>query len=152
MKIDIPGLGSYNLKHVFIDYNGTIAYEGKLLDNMLPALTKLTQTYQVHIITGDTYGNVSDIFKNTDINLILASTARDKADLVSAFDKETCISIGNGAIDALMFNKTAISIAILGKEGCSIKALKNADILVQDIYDAFKIITNKNQLIATLKE
>ena len=152
MRIDIPGVAIYNISHVFIDYNGTIAYKGKLLDGILESLTKLTQLYQVHIITGDTYGNVKEMFKNTDINLILAYTAKDKADLVRHYNPETCISIGNGSIDALMFNKTAISIAVVGKEGCSVKALRNADIMVTDINNAFSIISNPNQLIATLKE
>ncbi|PCH84363.1 MAG: HAD family hydrolase, partial [Flavobacteriales bacterium] len=41
---------------------------------------------------------------------------------------------------------------IVGKEGCSTKAILHADIVVNDIFDAFKIISHPKQLIATLKE
>ena len=152
MKIDIPGVIAFDLKNVFIDYNGTIAYEGNLLPGILKQIKELSSLYKLHILTGDTYGTVTALLKDESIDVILAYTAKEKLSVIKGFNPSECICIGNGSIDALMLKEAAVGICVIGKEGCSTKAILNSDIVVNDIFDAFSIISHSNQLIATLKE
>jgi len=152
MNIDIPGVLSFDLKHVFIDYNGTVAHEGNLLPGILKQIETLSSFYKLHILTGDTYGTVRTLLTDESIDVILAYTAKEKLSVIKGFNPSECICIGNGSIDALMLKESAVGICVIGKEGCSSKAILNADIVVNNIFDAFSIISHPNQLIATLKE
>ncbi len=152
MKIVIPGVSTLNLKHVFIDYNGTIANSGKLISGVMDQLIELSKIYEVYILTGDTYGTVREVLKPYPIEVILAYTAKDKHRIIKEYTPNTCIAIGNGSIDYKMLKEAALGLAVIGKEGCSSKAILNADIVVNHIEDALNIIKHPNHIIATLKE
>lgn len=152
MKIVIPGVSTLNLKHVFIDYNGTIAHSGKLISGVMDQLTALSEIYNIYVLTGDTYGTVSEYLKPYPVEVILAYTAEDKCRVIKDHTPSTCITIGNGSIDYKMLKEAALGIAVIGREGCSTKAIMNADIVVHNIEDALTIIKHPNQIIATLKE
>jgi soluble P-type ATPase len=60
--------------------------------------------------------------------------------------------IGNGGNDQLILKEAGLGIAILGDEGISVTAMKNADILVKTISDALDLLLKPKRLIATLRE
>lgn len=74
-----------------------------------------------------------------------------KIDFVSRIGAENCICVGNGSNDSLMFKECKLSIAVMGQEGLSTLALKNADILVKDIFDALDMLSNPKRIVATLR-
>ncbi len=148
MKINKAGL-NYNLNRVYFDYNGTIANSGILIENIVDKLYKLKEKFEVIIISGDTYGNIQDTLK--DFKVILAYTTDEKLKEIEKY-KENAIAIGNGNIDYKMLKTAKLSFAVIGKEGCSRKAILNADIIVNDIFDVFDILEDENKIIATLKE
>ena len=74
-----------------------------------------------------------------------------KRRFVNKIEPKKCICMGNGSNDILMFKDCALSIAIIGKEGLSTQALKNADILVKDICDALDMLSYTKRIIATLR-
>ncbi len=148
MKIKKSGL-DYELNRVYFDYNGTIANSGILLDGIIERLYRLKEKFEVIIISGDTYGNIRNTMK--DFNIVLAYTTDEKLDEIQKY-KEHSIAIGNGSIDYKMLKEAKLSFAVIGKEGCSSKALLHADIIVHDIFDVFDILEDENKIIATLKE
>lgn len=77
--------------------------------------------------------------------------SKQKRDFVNKIGAQNCICIGNGANDTLMFKECNLSIAVIGKEGLSTQALKNADILVKDICDALNMLSNPKRIVATLR-
>lgn len=151
MNIEIPGVGAYTIKHIIFDYNGTIAMDGQLL-NVHSQIENLSKLYTIYVLTGDTFGDVNTAFNLEHVSLMITKTADDKLDAITSLDAQTCIAIGNGSIDHKMLKAAAIGIAIIGDEGCSTKAILNADILVKDINDVFSLINHPTKLIATLKE
>lgn len=152
MEINIPNIGEFQLIHLFFDYNGTIAKGGQLLPKLLEQLTQLNEHYQVHIITGDTFGTVKNTFKETSIDIIIAHTAEEKLEKIKAYPSKHVVAIGNGNIDYLMFQEARLSICVIGPEGASFKAISNADIITNNIYDTIDILNDPNKLIATLRE
>lgn len=151
MILEIPGYDQFHIKNIIFDYNGTIANDGKLLD-IKAQLETLSQSFDVYILTGDTYGNVKKQFHMTDIQLIQTKTGVEKGEFIDQLDPKTCIAIGNGTIDKVMMKKSALAIAVIGHEGCSTQAILNSDLLVKSIEEAISLIVNPIKLVATLKE
>ena len=71
--------------------------------------------------------------------------------LLKRLGKGKTICIGNGSNDAAMLKEAAIGICVLGKEGASVRALINSDLVVTDINSALDLILHTDRLIATLR-
>jgi soluble P-type ATPase len=48
--------------------------------------------------------------------------------------------------------EAGLGIAVLGDEGMSVSAMKNADIVVKSIFDALDLFLKPKRLLATLSE
>jgi soluble P-type ATPase len=152
--ITILNYGTLALKHVVLDYNGTVARDGILLEPVRRLLTQLTQHYTVHIITADTFGSVQREVEAFDVAVkILASDdhTEEKADFVRELGATHTVAMGNGNNDALMLRTAELSIAILGDEGCSMQTLQEADLVCKSIGDALELLLYPKRLIATLR-
>ncbi len=152
MRLVIPGVRTFNIKNIFIDYNGTIACDGVLHKGLIKQLELLALEFNVFILTGDTFGTVQDTFNNTAIEVILAYTALDKLMAVKKRHPDDSIAIGNGSIDYKMFDAVGISFCVVGREGASYKAISHADIIVTEFEHVLEMIKQPKKIIATLKE
>lgn len=151
---DIPGMGKIKIENIVFDYNGTIAVDGKLLDEVKNFLIKLKDVANVYVLTADTYGTVEVECCKLGINIRTfpkENASYFKKEIVDQLGCKSTICIGNGFNDIEMFKICGISIAILGEEGCSGKLLANSDIVVKSIEDAINIILNENRMKATLR-
>jgi soluble P-type ATPase len=54
IALNVPGRGNLRLSHVVLGVNGTIARDGRLLDNVAKPLTALRDRLSVHLLTADT--------------------------------------------------------------------------------------------------
>lgn len=77
--------------------------------------------------------------------------AEHKEQFVNQLGAEKTVCIGNGQNDLLMFQVAAISVVIIGAEGCSPQALMSADIAVTKIEDALNLLLNPQRMVATLR-
>jgi P-type E1-E2 ATPase len=153
--IDIPNYKRLKLSNIVLDYNGTIAKDGILKEELKTLLPKLTQMYQVHVITADTFGSVKKELQDFDVKIkILESQnhTEEKADFIGVLNSNLSVAIGNGNNDALMLEKAEIGIALLGDEGCSLSTLQKSDIVCKNIGDAIGLFLNTKRLIATLRK
>ena len=151
MIIDIPNFKEIEIKNIVFDYNGTIAVDGKLIDEVREFFKH--SKFNVFVITADTFGSVKtelEEFKN--VNVIILNTTnhtKEKAEFVMSL--KNTIAIGNGNNDSLMLKEAEIGICVIGKEGASSKSIMNSDIVVKDIKDAINLIENPKRIIATLR-
>jgi len=82
LEIDIPGYKLLQLEHLLLNYNGTLAFEGELLDGVDTALSRLADHMRIHILTGDTFGMARDEVAGFPCELyILPSHGQDNAKL-----------------------------------------------------------------------
>jgi soluble P-type ATPase len=154
MVIVIPEYGKYNIKNLVFDYNGTLAEGGSLKGENLKRLHKLTENFEVYVITADTFGSVKKIFENSavKVNIISRETGtRDKERLVETVGARETIAIGNGFNDRLMLKAAALGFCIAGPEGASTKALLSSDVVLGKIEDFFLMMEEPKRLIATLR-
>ena len=155
IEIDIPGRGNYRLAHLVLDVSGTIACDGELIPGVADSIAKLRSSVEVHLLTADTHGKQDAI--DAELGLLgvrlkaNSSEAEQKADYVSRLGPAGVVAVGNGANDALMLGTATLGIAVLGKEGLSVAAFKNADLVVADILDALDLLLHPKRLVATLR-
>jgi len=155
LNISIPHFKELALSHLVLDYNGTLAKDGILKVEIKEQLKTLSQLLNIHVITSDTFGNVQAQLQDFKLNInVLRSDNHtlEKATYIKELGTEICLAIGNGNNDAQMLKEAVVSIALMGDEGCSTKALVNSDIVCKNIEDALDLLLNKNRLIATLRQ
>jgi len=155
MIIEIPHYKTLNLKHLVLDYNGTLAKDGTLIKETRALLGALGEHYTLHVITSDTFGTVQAQLEGLDITVkILRSDDHtgEKSDYIQLLGAEECIAVGNGSNDMLMLQNAMLGIALIGNEGCSTRTLKSSDVICTNISDALELVLSPKRLIATLRQ
>ena len=154
IEINIPGDRVLQLKHIVLDYNGTIARDGNLIPGVKQNLIALADKLHIHILTADTFGNVRRGLKGIKCHLsIIAPEAQDigKLDYVKKLGAENTVCVGNGRNDQLMLKEAALGIGVILKEGAAAATLSAADVVCTNIVSALELLDNPLRLIATLR-
>lgn len=154
ISIDIPGCHVLNLEHLVLDFNGTLAVDGKLLEGIAPRITQLAERLDVHVVTGNTYGDARMQMRGCRAEVVClppAAQAEAKRDYVVRLGAGRVAAIGNGRNDALMLEQAALGIAVLGTEGLAADALEAADVVVRHAVDALGLMLFPTRLIASLR-
>ncbi|MCR4435959.1 MAG: ATPase P [Clostridiales bacterium] len=155
LRLTIPGRSELYVENVVFDFNGTLATDGKLSPSVREKIARLKAELNVFILSSDTYGTVAKECRDLGVSVSTLSgehCSTQKKNFVSALGPEKTICIGNGANDIGMFQVCALSIIIIGAEGCSAKALVEADIAVRDVEEALDLLFNPKRITATLRE
>lgn len=151
---EIPGRDNIEIENIVFDYNGTIAINGKLIDEVKESLNTLAKQVDIYILTADTYGTVQKACEDIDGKILTfpkEDAGKSKKEVVENLGGQKTICIGNGYNDIFMFEESILSIAIIEGEGASGKLLSKADIVVRNIIEGINIILNKNMVKATLR-
>jgi P-type E1-E2 ATPase len=154
IDIDIPGGKKFQLEHLVLDYNGTIAFDGTLIDGVKECLAELSQKLNIHVITADTFGSVEKALKDIDCKLAVIPLGRQDAAKLEFIEKLGCektVSMGNGANDRLMLKASALGVAIVSGEGAAFETLASADMVCTDILSALSLLIHPLRLTATLR-
>ena len=154
LEINIPGDRKLRLKHLVLDYNGTIACDGDLVAGVKENLVALADKLQIHILTADTFGKVRPGLEGIKCELsIIATDAQDisKLEYVKGLGAENAVCMGNGRNDQLMLKEAALGIAVILEEGAAAATLNAADIVCTHIVSALELLTNPLRLMATLR-
>jgi soluble P-type ATPase len=154
IRIDIPGHGALELAHLVLDFNGTLACDGILLDGVTERLLELKKKLDIHVVTADTFGTVRAQMKNIACTVhVLEREQQDVAKLryVEQLGALHTVCIGNGNNDRRMLEAAALGIAVLQQEGMSRSALQSAAVITRDICDALDVLLKPERLVATLR-
>jgi len=155
IEISLPGRElTLSIAHLMLDVNGTLTIDGKLIPGVKERIHSLKDKVQIHLLTADTFGRGAEVaeelgtrFKKVDAR----QGGLDKRNFLLQLGKDNVCAIGNGYNDIYMIKEAALGIAVAGREGCSVEAVKNADILVNDINDALDLFLKSKRLVATLR-
>lgn len=153
IAISIPPDQHLQIKHVVLDVNGTIAFDGNLLPGVAPLILGLRESVEVHMLTANTHGKQEHIDRELGFSAHIIQHGRsEKAQYVQRLGPQHVVAIGNGAIDAAMCEMAALGIAVIGGEGAATSLIVKADIVVNDICDALDLVLNPNRVRATLRK
>ena len=154
IEIDIPGFGNVQIKHIVLDYNGTIAIDGKILPGVEDLLKALTKKTKVHVITADTFGTVREQLKDVTCEIVVIPQKEQHLEKLNYIKKtgfNETVCFGNGRNDRLMLKMAVIGIAVLQAEGAAYESISAADILVNKISDGLALFLKPLRLKATLR-
>jgi soluble P-type ATPase len=151
----VPEYGTITLHHFVSDFTGTLSVDGALLPGVREGLQKLAELVQPHVLTSDTFGSARQEVAGIDCTLHILSGgdnhAARKQEYIRTLGADGVIALGNGNNDRLMLETARVGVAVCLVEGCAIKALQAADILVSSPLDAFDLLFSPNRLKATLR-
>lgn len=159
VEIEIPGRGLYDLQHLVLDVNGTVACGGWLIEGVRERLQALRASgWEVHWITADTRGRQAALDEELGWPAERISTgeaggeAAQKAAFVQGLGAGSVVAIGNGGNDVAMLREARLGFAVLGPEGLAIDTLVAADLAVPDILSALDLLRDPRRLVATLRK
>jgi P-type E1-E2 ATPase len=154
IEIVIPGRKVLRLEYLMLDLNGTIAFDGEIIEGVQERLEKLGKSLSIVVVTADTFGDAAKCLKTLPVKLHLITHGKEdvqKSALVKELGAERTVSIGNGSNDASMLKESALAIGVIGPEGASVEAIQNCDVVVPDIKAALDLCTRPDRLVATLR-
>jgi soluble P-type ATPase len=154
ITISIPGWRELRLAHLVLDYNGTLACDGRLIEGVSPLLVVLAAQLEVHIVTAETFGSVEKMFAGTRYQIFKLPTGNEeqgKLQYVRNLGVESVVCNGNGRNDRLMLKAAALGVAVQQREGLALDALLAADLVTPGIVDALELLLYPLRLVATLR-
>ena len=152
--VDVPGAEPLQLEHVVLDYNGTLACDGTLLDGAGPLLIELARDLELHVVTADTFGGAEAGLRDLPCRLVILppeDQTAAKADYVRTLGASSTVAIGNGRNDVAMLAAAALGIVLVQEEGAAVEAVQAADIVCPSIHAALGLLMHTDRLTATLR-
>ena len=151
--IEIPGREPLRIDHVVLDYNGTVAADGMLLEGVGERINRLKEQVCVYVLTADTYGTVTRQCEPLGVTVRTfprEGAAGCKEEIVKGLEGGVAC-LGNGFNDIQMFDAAQLSIAVREQEGMCAALLGHASVLVNSIQDGLDLLLKPDRLRATLR-
>ena len=153
LTVKIPGREELVLNHLILDYNGTIALDGYLIDGIVPRLEELSKVLRIYVITADTHGTAAS--RCTGLPLEVKTFPTTEVGAIKAAEAEKLtggvVCIGNGFNDIQMSDVSDLAICVMSTEGCCGALMGHCDIVVTSILDALDLLLKTDRLRATLR-
>jgi len=137
-----------------LDFNGTIAVDGKLIDGVADKINKLSTSLNFFVVTADTYNSVEKELVGINCKVINLSNSQkftSKLEVLISLGKEQTLCVGNGFNDRIVLKESVLGISVLQEEGLSMAALVASDFVCKSIIDVFSCIENPDRIKATLR-
>ncbi len=154
IRIEIPGMEPFEIKYLVMDYNGTLAIGGNLIEGVASRFKTLKETMELHVLTADTFGKAAEQLEKLPVHLHIISQDRQseqKAQYVRQLGCDSVICIGNGQNDTKMLQACRLSFALIQAEGAAVTTLTSANVVYSSIIDALDSLIYLRRLYATLR-
>ncbi len=155
LRVSIPGWKTLELEYLVLDYNGTLACEGRPLGARLrEQLRRLATSLQTHVVTADTFGKVREQLADWPCRVeVLPAEDQDlgKLKYIEQLGSDHVAAVGNGRNDRLMLKRAALGIAVVQQEGAAAETMLAADIVCPTVDAALELLENPLRLVATLR-
>lgn len=154
LELEIPGFKDLRLSHLVLDYNGTLACDGRPLEGVQERLTTLAERLDILILTADTFGTVQGQVAGWPCRVEVVprgEEAEAKLRRVRDLGAGQTAAIGNGRNDRLMLREAALGIIVVQTEGTAVEALMAAHLVVPGILEALDLLLFPRRLKASLR-
>jgi len=154
ISIEIPGWGNLEIENIIFDLNGTLAKDGELISGVKEKIELLSQLARIYILTADIHESAGWILQGVKAEWVRVKgedSKSGKRNFLQSLKPEATVAVGNGNNDQSVLKECALGIVVLGGEGLSLAAMKDADLMVKDISDALDLLLKPKRLIATLR-
>jgi len=155
IRFNIPGRGEYELEHLVMDVNGTLAIDGQLMDGVSGKIASLRNDMTIHLLTADTHGKQAVIDRQlglTAVRIQPGGESLQKAEYVRRLGSDKVAAIGQGANDAEMLAAARLGICVMSAEGVAKETLFAADLIAPDILSALELFEKPLRIVASLRK
>jgi P-type E1-E2 ATPase len=152
VTVELPGRDPVILRHLVLDFSGTLSREGVLLDGVAGRIRRIAERLRVVVLTADTFGRAREALAGLPVEMHMIRTGRDKLAFVEKTGADHVAAIGNGHNDAAMAKRARVGIAVIGPEGAAGDLIASADVVVREINDALDLLLSPLRLTATLRD
>lgn len=155
LDIQFPAQKPLHLQYLVCDINGTLTFDGKLIDGVQPVINELKKSLEIHLLSADTLGKADEVAALLDVRLtriVPGNEAKQKANYVRTLGSEKVIALGQGANDSLMLKQAGLGICVLSPEGTASDAIVSADIVARDVLSALDLLSHPGRIVATLRK
>lgn len=153
-ELTIPGFGEVKLEYLVTDYTGTLTLDGTFLPGVKKRIEAASKFLEVIILTADAMGTAENQLTRVPckIKKVAGSNLdQQKEDFIKQLGTEKIVAFGNGVNDAKMLKAARLGFAVVGNEGCAVSALTSADIVVNNVLEAFDLLLFPKRLQSTLQ-
>ena len=151
IALDWPDGSRWELAHLCLDLNGTLALDGALVPGVGEALRHLGADLELHLLTAGTHGGIDRVERELGVRAVQIGQGPEKRAYVERLGPMGVVAVGNGRNDAAMLGAARLGIAVLGPEGLAAAAAQAADVVVPDILTGLALLGQPLRLIATLR-
>lgn len=153
ITIQRPGQHPLEIEHLIIDYEGTLASDGRVHPKAKDKINLLAKRISVHILTKSEREKIEEQLRKLKAEILFfteGDASKGKLDLLRKLGPEKTVTIGNGMDDAPMLEEAGFAICVIGKEGASGETLKRADLVVTNILNGLDFLLKPLRQKATL--
>jgi len=153
ISIQRPGQKSLEIEFILIDFEGTLAMDGRVHPKAKDKINLLSKKARVFILTKGEREKVEERLKNVKAEVLFlreGEASRNKLDLLRRLGPEKTVAIGNGIDDAAMIEEAGLGICVIGKEAAAGETLRRAHLVVTHLLDALDFLLKPLRQIATL--
>jgi len=151
LRREIPGADSFELDHLLLDVNGTLANRARLIDGVEDRIARARGQLEVHLLSADTLGNLDETAARLEVDAQRVTTGAEKREYAQRLGSDRCAAIGNGLNDVPMLEEVRFGIAVIGPEGAAGRTLVAADAVCGSVLDAFDLLLEADTTSSTLR-
>jgi len=153
IHIQRPGQQPLEIDFILIDFEGTLASDRRVQPKAKDKINLLSKRTKIYILIKEEKERVEEVLKKVKAEIIYSTekeSSRKRLDLLHQLGATRTVVVGNGADDGPMMQEAVFGLCVIGKEGASSEAVKNADVVFTDILDALDFLLKPFRQKATL--
>jgi len=153
INIQRPDQEPLEIDFILFDFEGTLASDRRVHPKAKDKINLLSKRTKIYILTKEEKERMEEVLKKVKAEIIYlpeGESSQKKLDLLRQLGAIRTAAIGNGADDGPMMEEASLAICVIGKEGASAEAVKNADVVFTDILDALDFLLKPLRQKATL--
>ena len=153
ITIQRPGRSDLEIEFVLIDFDGTLASDRRVHPKAKDKINLLSKRAKIYILTKGEKERMAEVLKKVNAEIIYFTeeeSFQKKLEYLHQLGAIRTLAIGNGVDDGPMIEGAGFGLCVIGKEGASAEAVRNADVVFTDILDALDFLLKPLRQKATL--
>jgi soluble P-type ATPase len=143
ISIQRPGMESLDIHFVLIDFEGTLAMDGRVHPKAKDKVNLLSKRVTITILTKSNREKVEETLRKMRAEILYVTegdSSQQKLNALQRLGAHQTAVIGNGLDDVRILEQAGLGMCVIGKEGASAEAMAKADLVVTHVLDALDFL------------
>ncbi len=155
ITIQRPRQEPLEIDFILLDFEGTLASDRRVHPKAKDKINLLSKRAKIYILAKEEKERVEEVLKKVKAEIIHLTdddSSQKKLDLLRQLGATRTVAMGNGVDDGPMIEEAGLGVCVISKEGASVEAAKNADLVFTGILDALDFLLKPLRQKATLSK